>query len=103
MKNTKREKQRGEFESNFLYEYVIKWNGGGTDTIANNDQAEFYVREIVDNWAIITAANPNGNKLTPMQNWKRNEELRIFLNLLDIKYHKVERQSIDTNRFEPDG
>lgn len=97
MKNTKK-----EFRKHLLYEYVIKWNDGRTDIISNNDPPEWFRMAIIENWAIITAANPNGKQMTELENFKLNEELRIFLTLLDIKFHKVERQSIDNVRFEQD-
>jgi hypothetical protein len=94
---------RKEFDRKMNYEYNIHWKGGGKDTICNNDIPESIRMASVNGWAIITAANPRGEQLSPEENYKRNEEMRIFLNLLDIEYHKVDRVSVDERTYIPDG
>lgn len=98
-----RKNMNKEFEKLLLFQYLIKWNEGGTDLICNNDPPDWFHRSVVDDWAILTSSNPDGKQMNKLDNWLRTEEMRILLCLMDIPFHKVERISIDNKRFEPDG
>lgn len=100
-KATKQEQQ--DFIKNFFYRYEIKWLNGRTDILEPHDAPITWPVELTGNFAIVSAANPNGQKLLAEQNEKLNDELESLLDILGIPFLEARRFSLDEQTLEPDG
>ena len=90
-------------EQHLPYQYVIHWNEGGIYVLNADDPPHQFLDDEVSQWAIVSSGNPHGNRLSELENQLRNEELKLFLQLMQIKFHRVVMKSLDRRDLEPDG
>lgn len=86
-----------------LFQYRI-FCPEGEEILQNGEIPESWRSDlIIDKMAIVTASNPRGKKLSQQANAKLNTQLGKYLVNNQLEYVPVQRESIDSKRFEADG
>jgi hypothetical protein len=93
-KQRKMRKPMLHFKKHLGYLYRIVWDSGQIDVLENGDVPTWFTMEDMSKYAIVSASNPNGEKLSVRENKERNEKLESYLKRSGIGYIRVIKESI---------